>query len=184
MNLSPGDSIIFMKVGVHAQESLEDILDRKRQEIEDEGFSMWGYGGTTCHPLTMVQPFAHAANGRVMLVMEEIVSKHSAEPDRASQFSADGVTWRDVPAGINVLGSRYALCIDSLDDVELSLDLSMTKVAVGNKLGRPGSDYIQGRVDKACLTLGEPDTLPSEARPVALSLAAELVSPFAVFLRD
>lgn len=184
MELAAGDNIIYMKVGVHAQESLEDILARKRKEIDDEGFSMWGYGGSTCHPRTMVQPFAEAAPGRVFLVMEEIVSKHFAAPERAAEYSPDGMTWKEVPKGINVLGSRYALCIDTLDDVEMLLDLASTHVAVGNSLGKNGREYIQGRVDKACLTLDAPSTPMAPDRTVHLSLAAELVSPFAVFLRD
>jgi len=41
----PGAGLLFMKVGVHAQETLEDIIRRKSEEIEKEGFAMWGYGG-------------------------------------------------------------------------------------------------------------------------------------------
>jgi hypothetical protein len=36
-----------MKVGTHAQESLEDIIARKSKEIDDAGYAMWGYGGKT-----------------------------------------------------------------------------------------------------------------------------------------
>ena len=61
--VQPGTGLIFMKVGTHANELLSDILKRKRQEIEDAGFALWGYGGNTCHPLTMVQPFAQDAGG-------------------------------------------------------------------------------------------------------------------------
>ena len=46
---APGSGIIYMKVGVHARETLEEIIARKTQEIRDEGFAMWGYGGG-CHP--------------------------------------------------------------------------------------------------------------------------------------
>ena len=56
--LKPGDGILYMKVGTHAQESLEDIFVRKSKEIEDAGLAFWGYGGNTCHPQKMVQPFA------------------------------------------------------------------------------------------------------------------------------
>ena len=31
--IHPGAGLIFMKVGTHAQESLEEIIDRKRKEI-------------------------------------------------------------------------------------------------------------------------------------------------------
>ena len=34
-----GDGILFMKVGTHANESLEDIIARKKLEIETAGFA-------------------------------------------------------------------------------------------------------------------------------------------------
>ena len=55
--LQPGAGFIFMKVGVHAQETLTDIIARKQRELKDAGVSFWGYGGNTCHPTTKVQPF-------------------------------------------------------------------------------------------------------------------------------
>ena len=41
----PGDAVLFMKVGTHAEERLEDILKRKQREIDEAGYAMWGYGG-------------------------------------------------------------------------------------------------------------------------------------------
>lgn len=57
-NLDPGTAILYMKVGTHANEGLEAIIARKQREIEEAGVAFWGYGGSTCHPTTMVQPFA------------------------------------------------------------------------------------------------------------------------------
>src|SRR5690349_10987760 len=101
-----------MKVGTHAQESLADIIARKCKEIEETGYGMWGYGGNTCHPRTMVQPFAEscAAGGApIYLCMQEMNSRHFAEPLRASEYSVDGSKWEPIPATINVRGSRFAL---------------------------------------------------------------------------
>ena len=58
--IKPGEGLLYMKVGSHAQESLEDIIERKRKEIEDAGFALLGYGGNTCPPVSMVQPFARS----------------------------------------------------------------------------------------------------------------------------
>ena len=60
MILKPGQGLLYMKVGTHAQESLEAIIARKTREIEQAGFALWGYGGSTCHPQTMVQPFVRS----------------------------------------------------------------------------------------------------------------------------
>src|ERR1700761_2612989 len=84
--IKPGQGFLYMKVGTHAKETLEDIIRRKSQEIEQAGYAMWGYGGNTCHPQTMVQPFARecqADGGTIYLCMEEMNSTHFAEPLRA-----------------------------------------------------------------------------------------------------
>lgn len=184
----PGAGLLFMKVGVHAQEGLDAIVARKAREIEDEGYAMWGYGGNTCHPRTMVQPFAEMFEERgepIHLCMDEMDSRHYAEQIRAKQFSADGVAWSDIPAGINVLGSRFALCIEDLRREAFDLPLGRTRVAVGVSRGRVGSEYVQGRADKACLEVVPASELPNDADPrvVGVDLVARLRPPYAVFLR-
>lgn len=181
MTFNQGEPVLFMKVGTHAQESLDEIFARKRREIDEAGFTLWGYGGGTCHPTNMVQPFARAAGGQpIVLAMKAMNSKHFADPLPAAEFSADGLTWQEVPEAIKVLGSRFALCIRDLERVEQSLDLAATRVAVGNSKGRIGSEYIQGRVDKACLEVAH---LGSESNVVDIDLVATIIEPHAVFLR-
>lgn len=182
MTMQPGDKILFMKVGTHANEGLAEIIMRKRMEIADEGFALWGYGGNTCNPTSMVQPFALAASGPIVLAMHPMVSNHFAEPVRAEEYSPDGILWKPVPLGINCVGSRYALVIDSLEEVEETIDLGATRVAVGPSRGRVGSLYVQGRVDKACLDVTE--ELVGDPRPIDIGLRANLRDPFAVYLRN
>lgn len=186
--LHPGDGFIFMKVGVHAQESLKDIIARKQKELKEAGVSFWGYGGNTCHPTTKVQPFVStlADQGReVYLCMNEMVSKHFADPVRAEEFSADGgATWEKVPGPVNVLGSRYALVLKSLETTDFDLSLGHTKVGIGMQIGKSGVAYIQGRVDKACLEMtSEALTPPENDRVIKIGLAAKLHKPYAVLLR-
>ena len=54
--VTPGAGILYMKVGTHARETLDDIIRRKTREIEEAGVAFWGYGGNTCHPENMVNP--------------------------------------------------------------------------------------------------------------------------------
>jgi hypothetical protein len=185
--LQPGAGIIFMKVGTHAQEKLDDIIARKRQEIDKAGFALWGYGGSTCHPQSMVQPFAKSfqKQGRaIYLCMKEMESRHFAEPLRAEQSSPDGIEWSDIPEGVNVLGSRYALVIKSLQSETLALPLHRTTVAVGPSRGKEGHRYIAGQVDKACLEIGPATATGIDEETTPISLVAELAEPFAVFLRN
>lgn len=184
--LEPGQGLLFMKVGAHAQEPLEDIIRRKTQEIEDAGVAFWGYGGGTCHPQNMVQPFARSYERRgqvIYLCMERMDSKHVALQIPAEDFSVDGVNWERIHPAIKVLGSRYALVIRNLHVDEFDLPLARTKVALGNSMGARGTHYVRGRVDKACLEVtGESASEPPEA-PVRIGLVAELVEPYAVYVR-
>jgi len=185
--IKPGAGIIMMKVGTHARESLKDIIARKTKEIEDAGYALWGYGGNTCHPQTMVQPFAktYVEKGQtIYLCMQEMDSKHFAEQLRADQFSVDGIEWNNIPAPINVLGSRYALAIKGLRAETFDLPLMQTRVAIGPSEGRPGNEYIVGRVDKACFEITPPATGANDEKTITkINLVAELVSPYAVYVR-
>jgi hypothetical protein len=193
--VTPGTGILYMKVGTHARETLDDIIRRKTREIEKAGVAFWGYGGNTCHPQNVVQPFAKDYNERgqtVYLCMHPMDSRHFAHPVRADEFSIDGIKWEIIPEDINVLGSRYALVIKNLRKDAFDLPLSNTQVALGNCIGSPGSSYIKGRVDKACLqvtgaaietgTEGSREIESDEARHIGL--VAELAEPYAVYLRN
>jgi hypothetical protein len=186
--IKPGSRILYMKVGTHADEPLDSIFERKRREIIDAGFSLWGYGGNTCHPLTMVQPFARSyeeKGGTIHLCMHPMNSNHLAVTTRAEEFSVDGINWQVVPDGINVTGSRYALAIRNLRIEKFRLPLAQTRVAVGISAGVAGARYISGRVDKACLEVtGEPVTDGSIEESEEIGLVAELVKPYAVFVRN
>ncbi|SOB80700.1 hypothetical protein SAMN06297144_1195 [Sphingomonas guangdongensis] len=186
--IHPGAGVLFMKVGTHAQESLADIIARKTREIEATGIGMWGYGGNTCHPSSMVQPFAEdfaRRNEPIHLVMEEMDSKHFAEPLCAAEYSVDGREWKEIPKEIEVRGSRFALVIRKLRQAQFELPLARTRVAVGNSKGRLGSRYIAGRVDKACLeVLEEPERSNEEQKVRPINLVADLEKPYAVFLRN
>jgi hypothetical protein len=186
--IGPGSGVIYMKVGTHADEPLEAIIERKRREIDNAGFALWGYGGNTCHPTTMVQPFARGYEVRgqtVHLVMHPMISNHFAVSARADEMSVDGQKWTTIPDPINVIGSRYALAIADLEPVEFTLPLAQTRVAEGNSKGRRGDEYIQGRVDKAVLDVvaDSPTDAAPELGAEEIGLMARLVDPYAVFVR-
>lgn len=182
MELAPGAAVLYMKVGTHAQEDFPHILARKRKEIEEAGYSMWGYGGNTCHPITTVQPFAKSADRPIVLHMQLMQSRHYAEPLRAEEYSADGIRWNQIPSAISVVGSRYALCIDELTEVDETIDLGQMRVAVGNSKGRSGSQYVRGRVDKGCFEVA--DTVFGEPNRIKIGVTANLIPPYAVLLRN
>src|SRR3546814_20264271 len=88
------------------------------------------YGGSTCHPTSMVQPFAQEQaqrNRPIYLVMQKMESNHWAEPVPADEFSVNGREWEPIPEGVQVRGSRYALLIDDLEEVDLQLPLARAR---------------------------------------------------------
>ena len=184
-----GAGLLFMKVGTHANEPLEQIIARKQAEIDAAGFALWGYGGNTCHPSTMVQPFARDYELRgeaIYLLMQPMESSHLAVSVRAEEMSGDGIAWEPIPEPINVIGSRFALAIEDLEPVEFELPLDRTRVALGNCRGRRGDQYVKGRVDKAVLEVVEAEAAEpelNEAKTIHIGLAARLVKPHAVFVR-
>lgn len=187
--LKPGSDILFMKVGTHANEGLDEIVARKQAEIDKAGYTLWGYGGNTCHPVTMVQPFARAAEesgAPIHLCMEPMESNHFAVTARAEEFSVNGFDWQEVPPAISVIGSRFALAIEELHTERFELPLAHTEVAIGNQTGRRGDRYIKGRVDKACLKyVGEELEEPEDdEKTIEIGLVASLRPPYAVFVRN
>ena len=186
--IKPGAHVLYMKVGNHAGEPLDEILKRKTKEIEDEGRAFWGYGGGTCHPSNVVQPFARSyveQGGAIYLCMESMESKRFAESVRADEYSINGIDWEKIPAAINVTGSRYAVVIKNLHKGNFELPLRQTRVALGNSVGAVGSEYIRGRVDKACLEVIGPTSDSQGSESIAhIGLVAEIVKPYAVFVRN
>ncbi len=177
------DAFIFMKVGNHAGETFDQILQRKMREKEDAGRIFWGYGGPTCHPLTGVQPFAKK-HGNLHVLMEPIDSK--ADPDilQPTEYSADGVTWKPMPDGISVTGSRYALVLDQIRPGDLEVRTDDFVVDIGPNRGKVATEYLRGRVDKACLTRASvPATRFPELSPRNIRYVAKLIEPYAVLLR-
>lgn len=188
MTRSLPDGFIFMKVGNHAGERFEEILRRKRREIEVAGRSFWGYGGMTLHPIQRVQPFARLRvqeQGLVYLVMEQMDS--TAEPDilPAQQFSSDGLTWQPLPDGVVVTGSRYALILDEISPGDLVFPQNEYEVAVGTSRGRLASEYLRGRVDKGCFIRrrGEPPPAGPHRIETKVEYTAKLTEPYGVLLR-
>ncbi len=182
------DAFIFMKVGNHAGEDFEEILERKNLEFKEAGRIFWGYGGTACHPINQVQPFVKASikkQGKIYLFMQTINSK--ADPDiiPATEYSEDGVDWKPIPDGIEVIGSRYALVLGEIKPGELEIPQEEYMVGIGPSRGKYAFEYIKGHVDKACLSKAmPPDFKTGKIKNRKIEYQAELLKPYAVLLRS
>lgn len=187
IQLAPDEPFVFMKVGRHAGEDLDEILARKRLEMERAGMIFWGYGGGTMHPIDKVQPFVRSRiehNGQIKLLMQSILSRHPDTAAVATEYSADGVHWEPIPPGVEVRGSKYALVLGEIQSGEdLEVDFGAYQVGAGPSSGRAAAEYIKGRVDKGLLDPA-PGAPPAGARRVPIHFAAQMQAPFAVLLRS
>jgi hypothetical protein len=182
------EAFVFMKVGDHAGETFEQILERKNREIKRAGFSFWGYGGTACHPISQVQPFAKSViqkQGSIYLLMQPIHSTADPEIIPATLYSEDGVEWKRIPKEIQVTGSRYALVLSEILPGELDISPDEFVVGVGPSRGKPASEYLQGRVDKACLCRENTKVKSTNKNNdrKEIKYMAKLQEPFAVLLK-
>ncbi len=188
MNIELPQAFIFMRVGRHAGENFEDILERKQRELSEAGMIFWGYGGTTLHPIRHVQPFAKLwvqKTGSIQILMEPIDSR--ADPDvlPANEFSVDGIEWEPLPPGIVVTGSRYAIVLDEIKPGHLDLDLGRFEVGIGPSRGRNAVGYVRGRIDKGCFVSTQLADAERDVQqpPVSIGFQARLLDPYAVMLR-
>jgi hypothetical protein len=185
--------LIFMKVGRHAQETIEDIIKRKQHEYEATGSIFWGYGGPTCHPISMVQPFGkqiEEAGSQLFIVMNKIDSKYATRPEPphepAKAYSADREDWKPIPKGIEVRGSQFAMVLDELRLDEFEIDLGELEVGIGPSRGRKAHHYMLGQVDKGCFR-HVPREVPvaREERVIKkIGLVARVKAPYAVFIKN
>jgi len=184
-NFDNYDSILLMKIGPQGDETLDDIINRKNLEENLLRYSYWGYGGTLCHPLHVVQPFAQSAqkNNEIVKVLFVITKspfkgRHISE---AKEYSIDKIVWDAIPSGTRITVSKYALVIRNLHKCSFDLSLAEYKVAIGPSAGRSLSDYFRFRVDKAVAY--RTNSFKRDSIKVPISFMADLVDPYAVFLR-
>jgi hypothetical protein len=179
------DYIVYMKYGVHTSEELGSIVARKIKEIDDTGVMFWGYGGTLCHPIKQIAPFAEMARKNkkdIYLVMSRTPSNHYGESSMSKYYSVDGVNFSNMPKGISVLGSRYALVCDSLIECDFSLNLAGYEIAIGSKQGNNLGEFIRNRVDKGCAVRRKTNDIVQD-KFVNITLAGKLRSPFAALIK-
>ena len=184
----PPDAFIYMKVGPHGGETLNEILIRKNLEFEKEDKIFWSYGGGSgpLHPKTQVQPFAQEwtqKQGCVYVLMERLNNpspRFGAPAGTATHCSVNGDEWEGIPEGIPT-APPHALVLGEITPVDRELDLRDFAVGVGPSKGRNATDYIKYQVDKGCFVAARPMS-GHLSKPISIGYLARLLDPYGVFL--
>lgn len=176
-----------MKYGVHAGHSVDSIINRKRADFEAHGRIYWGYGGTICHPLKQIQPFTEQAmqdGEKVYLALSRTNSALYNPQTQSSLYSVNGSEWYNVPKDMEIFGSRYAIICRELVRCSFEINTSAYLIGVGINRGKNLSQYLKGRVDKACAFYkGSEHNDEMQTKTVKIDYIAEIVEPYAVFLK-
>lgn len=173
----------MMKIGFHGGEDLERIVARKHNEEAEVGTFLWGYGGSLCHPITQVAPSARlaaAAGCSFEFIGLPTPSAFQGTTHLCAEYSLDGVVWTELASAHRVTSSRYALVARGLTITSARINLAKYEVAVGACQGRSVPEYLRGRIDKVCARVATDDRDECFA---SVCLTAELVEPYAVFVR-
>lgn len=179
-------NIIVMKVGPHSGMSLEEIIQSKRDEELIHGVHYWGYSGTMCQPRP-TRKFCceclHDSHEAPSLILIETKSAYQTDQIGMIRFySEDGNNFVSFPGPVQLQGAKFAFVSKSLHIID-DFRLSDYMVVGGKNNGKPLSTHLRGRVGKAFAHFfqGAFETPPS---PPIRVLAAELCSPYAVWLKE
>ena len=177
------NNIVFMKYGTHANEPPDTIIKRKINEVNLYGYTFWGYGGTSCHPLNQILPFIKMNFERgeeTYLVLSRINTVWNGNSTNASFFSFNNKDWLPIPKEHSIRGSKFAIICRSFEECSYTIDLSSYRVPVGNSQGQLLSNYICGMNTKGCGSLVVSNRVETEKK-VHISAIAKIES--AVFVR-
>ena len=204
----PPKALIIMKAGSHVGECLDCILKRKKRErkFDKKKRIFWGYGGNRLLP-KRVQRFAEQwgnGKGLIPLLMaltrkeEQARSRWEKNPKSAShqcqpksplqtrKYYKDGETgWKELPSGVNVPESPYALVLDEVKKVCLPIDRGAFKVGAGPSKGSKAAKY-GGKYwfDHVCLVEAGTTHRGADApETLTITYRAYLKYPYAVFLK-
>ena len=177
------NTFVFMKVGSHGDESYQQILARKNSEEQRYGFMLWGYSGTLLNPKSLVHGLEsnYREGEKPLLLMSETKSPFRNNPVESLHVSTDKILWHPLPKGLGTKGCDKALICRGLRPIDVDINFSNYAVATGPSKGRPLSEYVRHRTDKACATY-DGSSPNVKAKIIKVTWLAELLPPFAVYL--
>lgn len=180
-------NILIMKVGPHSNMSLNEIIKSKQNEEVLHGVHYWGYSGVFCQPKP-TQKFCNdclrnTGNAPSLILMETKSPYHSSIGE-IKNYSANGVDYCEFKWPVQLQGAQFSLVARNLR-IFKGFNIHAYKVVGGKNDGKPLSGHLKFRVNKSFACLGsEEDTEPKGTDEGADVLIADLVDPFAIWLKE
>jgi hypothetical protein len=180
-------AFVWCIAGPHIGETLVDIVDRKRRDIDRFGWCLWAYGGMgNAHPETEVRRLAreYVGNDKLSLLMPDTGKKY---PDNGVPFSSfredrssDPVPLPEGMSPVTGGTSSWAFHITALRwSEDAVIDINQYVAPFARKGPQPLREYLKGSHGRACAARGSGDGAPVERR---VHVLAELSPAYAVFL--
>jgi ribosomal protein L30E len=148
----PPKYILIMKIGPFCGFSLEEIIDIKTKEQESIGKFFLGYSGVFCHPKRVSEFIQLAKNEKekVVVLFTTTPSNFNSPIEKLSHYSLDTETWKKLPKGVLLVGSKFSIVAKNMKPVNFEVDLSHYQSMLGTVPGKTLDDYLRYRCDKAC----------------------------------
>ena len=180
-------AFVWCIAGPHIGETLVDIVERKRRDIEHFGWCLWAYGGLgNAHPETEVRRLAeeYAGGEALSLLMPDTGKKY---PDNGMPFTAYRHRRADeavgIPDGMSpVTGGRssWGFWVTSLDwSDDAVIDVGQYVAPYARRGPQPLHEYLKGSHGRACAARDANADTRLERR---VHVVAQLAPPYAVFL--
>lgn len=176
---------IVMKVGPHSNMTLPDIIESKKQEELTHGVHYWGYSGVFCQPRP-TQEFCKMAREKYgenpSIILIETKSSYKSNIGYITQYSVDNKVYVPFRAPVQLQGAQFSFVAKGLKC--LKFVPAMYNVYGGKNHGKSLLEHMRFRVNKSFAILNT-SCVVSEENSVPMNvLAAELVEPYAVWLKE
>ena len=175
-----------MKVGPHSNISLGEIIKSKQVEELSYGVHYWGYSGTFCQqkPTTEFCKKCKEDSGSApSLILLETKSSYQSSIGMIKNYSSNGTDYCEFKNPVQLQGAEFSLVAKNLRFVE-KFPLSAYKVVGGKNNEKPLLEHLKFRVNKSFATLNTKQPIDKTPIKTAPALIADLVEPFAIWLKD
>ncbi|MGE5426012.1 MAG: hypothetical protein ACM3PZ_02975 [Bacillota bacterium] len=179
-------NIIIMKVGPHSNMSLNEIVKSKQDEELLHGVHYWGYSGVFCQPKpTKIFCENCIQNVKIapILVLLETKSTYESSIGFINKYSANGSDYYEFKKPVQLQGAEFSFVAKNLRVVE-DFPLNAYDVVSGKNEGKPLLEHLRFRINKSFATLRADKSVPETPAQTVTVLMADLVDPFAIWLKS